>query len=272
MGNTSNPSIASNKCELFGPFGFFVQFTLGVISFGSLYLKRHLEYPKRSLRIWLLDVSKQGISTFLLHFLNLFLAVTLSKENDDDACVWYLNNILLDTTCGVLFQWIFVRCLEILARHLKIDILISGCYYSIDTTLFNDNTIDYGIWFSQMSIWCLISSLAKFINYILLNVASEFFREFGNGVLKSMHEHPKFKLVFVMIIVPLLTACFQYWITDNFLKESDESRIERLSRGKEKLDQVRPEDYYNDRNHPFRPSCWGDSQNMDQEIEIKNIE
>ena len=70
MGNT--PEKPNNKCELFGPFGFFVQFSLGVVSFGTLIIKRQLEYPKRSLRIWLLDVSKQGISTFLLHFLNLF--------------------------------------------------------------------------------------------------------------------------------------------------------------------------------------------------------
>ena len=35
--------------------------------------------------------------------------------------------------------------------------------------------------------------------------------------------------------------------TDNFLKESDESRIERLSRGKEKLVQIGPE-YYDKKN------------------------
>lgn len=245
MGNAAQK--ADNKCELFGPFGFFVQFSLGVISFGSLIIKRQLEYPKRSVRIWLLDVSKQGISTFLLHFLNLFLAVTISKENDEDACVWYLDNILLDTTFGVLFQWILVRCLEIIARHLKVDALISGCYYSIDSKEFNDNTIDYSIWFSQMGIWCLISSLAKFFNYIILNACTDFFRWFGSKILESMMDYPKFELVFVMIIVPFFTSCFQYWITDNFLKESDESRIERLSRGKEKLDQVGPE-YYTDKN------------------------
>ena len=51
-----------------------------------------------------------------------------------------------------------------------------------------------------------------------------------------------------MIVVPSMTSCFQYWVTDNFLKESDESRIERLSRGKEKLVQVGPEYYENNNN------------------------
>ena len=247
-----------SKCELFGPFGFFVQFTLGVISFGTLIIKRQLEYPKRTVRIWLLDVSKQGISTFLIHFLNLFLAVTISKQNDEDACVWYLDNVLLDTSIGVLFQWILVRLLEILARHLKIDTLISGCYFSIDATEFNDNTIDYSIWFSQMGIWCLITSISKFFNYIILNGFVDFFRNLGNFVLEKLQPYPKFELVFVMIFVPLLTSMFQYWVTDNFLKESDESRIERLSRGKEKLLQVGPE-YYTGRNEEIK-------QNQDIEM------
>ena len=52
-----------------------------------------------------------------------------------------------------------------------------------------------------------------------------------------------------MIVVPSMTSCFQYWVTDNFLKESDESRIERLSRGKEKLVQVGPEFYENNNNN-----------------------
>ena len=59
MGNV--PTEESNKCELFGPFGFLVQFTLGCMCFGSLILKRQFEHPKRSIRIWLLDISKQGI-------------------------------------------------------------------------------------------------------------------------------------------------------------------------------------------------------------------
>ncbi|MCQ2817369.1 MAG: STIMATE family protein [archaeon] len=235
------------KCELFGPFGFFIQFSLGCLSFGTLIVKRQIETPKRSLRIWLLDVSKQGISTFLLHFLNLFLAVTISKENDEDACAWYLDNILLDTTFGVLIQYILVRVLEIIARKLKIDTLISGCYYSFDSNDFTDSNIDYGIWASQMLIWCLISSLAKFINYIIMNLFIPFFRWMGTSILISMQDYPKIELIFVMIIVPLLTACIQYWITDNFLKESDESRLERLARGKDKLIQVGPE-YFENKN------------------------
>ena len=61
--------------------------------------------------------------------------------------------------------------------------------------------------------------------------------------MERFNDNPKLELIFVMIVVPSLISCFQYWVTDNFLKESDESRIERLSRGKEKLIQIGPEYY-----------------------------
>ncbi len=232
------------KCELLGMFGFFIQFVLGIFCFGVLIVKRQLESPKRSTIIWFLDISKQGISTLLLHFFNLFFSILVSSENEDQ-CVWYLNNVLLDGTIGVLFQWIFVRCLEILARKLKIETLTSGCYYSYEQNEFSENTIDYSIWASQMGIWCLISTFSKSLIYIILNVYIDFFNKTGGDILEKFKDNPKLELIFVMIVVPCITACFQYWITDNFLKESDESRIERLSRGKEKLIQIGPEYYAN---------------------------
>ena len=158
-----------------------------------------------------------------------------------------LNNVLLDGSIGVLFQWILVRCLEILARKLKIDALTSGCYYSYEQNEFSENTIDYSIWASQMGIWCLISTISKTLIYIILNIWIDFFNKFGADILANFNDNPKLELIFVMIVVPSLISCFQYWITDNFLKESDESRIERLSRGKEKLIQIGPE-YYDKKN------------------------
>ena len=75
-----------------------------------------------------------------------------------------------------------------------------------------------------------------------------FFNRFGTNILDRFKSNPKLELLFVMIVVPSLTSCFQYWVTDNFLKESDESRIERLSRGKEPLVQIGPEFYENNNN------------------------
>jgi hypothetical protein len=96
-----------------------------------------------------------------------------------------------------------------------------------------------------MGIWCLITSISKFINYIILIGGNKFFKKFGNLILEKLQPYPKLELVVVMIFIPVITSVFQYWVTDNFLKESDECRIERLSKGKEKLIQVGPEDLEN---------------------------
>ena len=80
-------------------------------------------------------------------------------------------------------------------------------------------------------------------------------KDLGKYLLKNIAVYPKLELMFVMVIVPLimnsiqvnhnfLLFLFQFWVIDNILKESDESRIERLSRGKEKLSQVGYQDFF----------------------------
>lgn len=199
-------------------------------------------------------MSKQGLSSFLLHFLNLFLAVTISKQNDEDACVWYLINIILDTFVGIILEWILVRLIEVIARHNKVDTLISGCYYSRETTEFNDYNIDYSIWAVQTGLWCLISTLMKIFVYIIMLTFPDMLEQLGNSLLQSISVYPRLELIFVMIVVPFVMNCIQFWMVDNFLKESDESRIERISRGKEKLLQVGPE-YYTNPDRKFNYEC-----------------
>ena len=44
----------NTECELFGTFGVIVQICLGILSFSSLFAKRHYEYPKRSYKTQLI--------------------------------------------------------------------------------------------------------------------------------------------------------------------------------------------------------------------------
>jgi hypothetical protein len=177
----------------------------------------------------------------------------ISKQNDEDACVWYLVNILLDTTIGVIFEWILIRIFEVFARKYKIDVLISGCYYSFNTTKYDDYHIDYSIWAVQTTLWCIISALMKFVVYIIMMSFATFFENVGFYLLQSIAVYPKLELIVVMVIVPLIMNVIQFWLVDNILKESDESRIDRLSRGKEPLMQVGPE-YFLKENQPVEKS------------------
>lgn len=144
-----------------------------------------------------------------MHFMNLFIAVLISKQNDDDACVWYLISNLLDTSLGVVINWIFVRLLEIFARKNKIETLVSGCYYSLDTTTFEDYNISYYIWAVQASIWCVICFLMKIIIYLVMLNWNQKLEKLGVYLLENIAAYPKLELVVVMIVVPLIMNCIQ---------------------------------------------------------------
>lgn len=171
----------------------------------------------------------------------------ISKQNDDDACVWYLINILLDTTIGIVFEWILVRLLEVFARKNKIEVLVSGCYYSRTVNEYDDYNIDYSIWIIQASLWCLISSLMKVMVYFVMLSFPDLLAQIGFALLREISVYPRLELIVVMVIIPFIMNVLQFWLVDNILKESDESRIERLSRGKKPLLQVGPE-YYSEMN------------------------
>ncbi len=155
------------------------------------------------------DISKQGISSLLIHFMNLLLAVMLSKQNDDDACVWYLINCLLDTSLGVMFNWILVRLIEVIARKNKIEELVSGCYYSRSITEFNDLNINYSIWAVQTGIWCIICSLMKLFIYFIMLSFPDSLEKLGSNMLKSVSIYPRLELIIVMVIVPFILNCVQ---------------------------------------------------------------
>ena len=111
------------ECELLGSFGIFMQIILGITSFSSLFLKRHMEYPKRSLRVYFLDVSKQAFSASWQHILNIVLAVFLQlKVNKGNGCDWYFINFIFDILFVVLITVAIHSIITYVAD--KYDILI----------------------------------------------------------------------------------------------------------------------------------------------------
>ncbi len=138
-----------------------------------------------------------------------------------------------------------MRIFEIFARKYQIEVLISGCYYSRNTTEYDDFNIDYTIWVIQTALWCIISSLMKFVVYLIMVAFPNGLEKLGWALLEDISLYPRLELLVVMVLVPFIMNVLQFWLVDNILKESDESRIERLSRGKKPLLQVGPEYYDN---------------------------
>ena len=100
-----------------------MQVALGICSFSSLFAKRSFEHPKRSYRIFLLDISKQGLSAGWTHVLNLILAVYLQlKVNKGNGCEWYFINFVCEIMFGLLLCYLIHSIILYFAD--KYDILI----------------------------------------------------------------------------------------------------------------------------------------------------
>jgi hypothetical protein len=83
--------------------------------------------------------------------------------------------------------------------------------------------------------------------YIITLIFPKELEDFGIYLLSDLQSYPRLQLIVVMIIIPFVLNCFQFWVVDNFLKESDESRISRMAKGQKLLAQVRWEDFENKR-------------------------
>ena len=105
---------ANGECRLLGPFSLLVQAALGALALLSLVYKRRRERPRRPVKIWLFDVSKQVFGAIILHVLNLLLSMLSSGRFDSaksttyiassgggereqpNGCSFYLLNLAID--------------------------------------------------------------------------------------------------------------------------------------------------------------------------------
>ena len=86
-------------------------------------MKRNFEYPKRSYRIFLLDISKQLASGLWCHAFNLSLAVILEKlVTRGNGCEWYFVNFCCEVGIGLFLTFIIHESILYFAN--KYDILI----------------------------------------------------------------------------------------------------------------------------------------------------
>lgn len=71
---------SKKKCQLLGPVGLIVQACMGVFVVLSLVVKRQYEgnvkegIPRRTWKVWSLDVGKQLIGQAFVHFLNIWVS------------------------------------------------------------------------------------------------------------------------------------------------------------------------------------------------------
>lgn len=106
----------SGECNLLGDFALIVQGALGLLAVSSLAVKRLRESPRRPLKIWFFDVSKQVFGSVLLHLANILMSMLSSgkfdvaatttattqyagtdeKGDQPNPCSFYLLNLAID--------------------------------------------------------------------------------------------------------------------------------------------------------------------------------
>jgi len=79
-GDPNGPGAENGECRLLGPFALLVQAGLGALALLSLVFKRWRERPRRPVKVWAFDASKQVFGSVLLHILNLLMSMFSSGD------------------------------------------------------------------------------------------------------------------------------------------------------------------------------------------------
>ncbi|KAJ2481531.1 hypothetical protein EV174_003448 [Coemansia sp. RSA 2320] len=163
------------SCRLVGPFSIAVQALVGTLGFSTLVIKRHFERPRRP---WL---------------------------------VWYVLNLTLDCTVGILFITGYLRLFGYLARRLHVKGLESGQY---------GDPPSWRRWVKQASIFCA-SMVCMKLTVVMLISLFPVLVGIGDLILKPVQltHSPRFEIIFVMAVWPLTLNIFESWVIDQFIKK-----------------------------------------------------
>mmetsp|Transcript_45492 Transcript_45492/g.112964 ORF Transcript_45492/g.112964 Transcript_45492/m.112964 type:complete len:288 (+) Transcript_45492:245-1108(+) len=226
------------NCRLMpGFFGLFTQALLGVLSFSTLILKWYYEEPRRKLAVFGFDSSKQLIGAIFMHVLNIIVASIISGfKTRGDPCEWYAVNVLVDCTLGVLVSYYLLLLSQQVFRYQ------SGNYTGgehQDDTDFCFKEVNWRAYWEQVGIWLLIQCGMKVITMIFLLIFARPLIWIAGTLLWPFSSFPKTTLMVVMVILPLVTNSFQFWMTDAFLMFHERIKTPLLSKHTSRQDAAR---------------------------------
>ncbi|KAI8938860.1 hypothetical protein NX059_004721 [Plenodomus lindquistii] len=225
----------NGECNLLGNFALIVQGALGLLAVSSLAIKRLRESPRRPVKIWFFDVSKQVFGSVLLHLANVLMSMLSSgsfdvattvtaksqysttddKGDQPNPCSFYLLNLAIDTTIGIP---ILVLLLKILHHGFSLTPLANP-----PESIRSGN---YG--HPPRATWWLKQSLIYFLGLIGMKLCVLAIFTFlpwiawvGDWALRWTEGNTALQIAFVMFIFPLIMNAIQYWIIDGFIKDQD---------------------------------------------------
>lgn len=203
--NISSDHESTLSCDLTGLPSFLLQFTLGVIAFSTLLLKRCREplLIRRPVFIWMADSLKQAVGMLGVHFVNLFFSQFLPLP-DIDRCIIYLLNFLFDSTFGILIIYLLFKLITFVVNRWEITPLKSGEY---------GKPFKPHYWLAQ----CIVVVIVMLIMKLLIGplVIFKFWKEVGHIVLPIKNK--EIRTAIVIFIVPFIVNVLMFWIVDSII-------------------------------------------------------
>ncbi|KAI9916836.1 hypothetical protein PsorP6_017115 [Peronosclerospora sorghi] len=232
------------ECKLLsGNFATLLQILLGCIALSVLVIKRVREVPRRPLLVWAFDASKQMIGATVAHVANLVIAIVLysyehairgSGHETVDQCALYFVNFTLDTTFGVVLNYVFLSVVVLLAHRFHWSALKTPGDYG--------TPVRVTTWGLQVLSWILVIYVSKILIAVLIMAFQKPMGAFARLLFKPLRDYPDIELALVMVVCPCLMNALQFWIQDSFLKKDirDESFI--IAQVTQSPGHVNPED------------------------------
>ncbi len=202
----------TENCQLLGgEYSYIVQGVLLLVAVTSLLIRRYREHPKRRGDIWLLDISKQGLSSLMAHGIGMLVSISLSMISEEKyQCGWYLVTYLVDTVLGVYLAYKLIKYVEAKA--------VKKSWTSLkDTGFYGFPKVNYKVYLKQVLCWLGIVAFARIICYAFL-LATFILLQFPVKGLTSLFDgHPDSYLICVMVAGPVFLNSIQVYIQDRIL-------------------------------------------------------
>jgi len=172
-----------------------------------------------------MDVSKQGVQSVFVHFINIALSIffsslslTLTEGTRGDECAFYFISFILDTALGIHLIWLFLRAVRVVSKMVGVtSIQYQGQYGSPPS---------FEIYVKQLYVFLAATALSKLVLALVMFAFHESLNALGTWLFQSLQLRPASELIVVMLLAPLFLNAAQYWVQDSILSSPSTMRHE----------------------------------------------
>lgn len=158
------------------------------------------------------DCSKQAIGALVAHMLNMVASASFAAGAEDNECLFYLVNFVVDCVIGLVLNLALMRGFEVCAvQCCQSSSLESGNY---------GDPPKLSVWLSQLTawLWVVILSKAIIVFAFILPLKGPLYAVV-EYMFAPIDKYPQLELLLIMIVIPLVLNVIVFWIQDQYLMQ-----------------------------------------------------